>query len=134
MARRASTKPKPIWFLIAFVILGLAMGGGFFLFQGVKDPYRTVPPLNIGAYMDNANSLRGNTYKIEGTIHNSLGWSHEVGRVIAVMVGPQEDTEVIPILVPADFNNVNLQKGQKFFMKIEIIKDGVIKALDLRKS
>ncbi len=40
--------------------------------------------LDVKAYLENANSLRGNVYKIEGEVTNALAWSPSTGRLIAV--------------------------------------------------
>jgi len=80
-------------------------------------------------YMGNSNSLRGNVYKIEGTVLQSLGWSPTDGRLFSVEVG----SEVLPVRVPRDFNSVNIERGQRFNFKVEVGDSGVLKALDVKK-
>ncbi|MEM9400787.1 MAG: hypothetical protein AAF984_11315 [Verrucomicrobiota bacterium] len=133
MARRASAKPKTFGILIVILLVSGGMLGGFFLFQGSQDPFRTIPDLGVNDYLENANSLRGNVYKVDGYIQNSLAWSPAKGRLFSVQLGEGNSTRYIAILVPADFNHVNIQKGQRFYIKIEIIQDGVVRALDLKK-
>jgi hypothetical protein len=57
---------------------------GRLVFSHASDPYRTLQPLNVAGYLDNANSLRGNVYRVTGTIWNSLGWSPTAGRIFSV--------------------------------------------------
>ncbi len=136
MARRASSRISPaIIFGSAFVLL-LAVGGGYWLLSGASNPYRTVPDLDSAAYLENANSLRGNVYRIDGTVQNSLAWSPAKGRLISVNLGADGGNkgDIVAVFVPAKFNQVNLQKGQRYQFKVEIGKDGVIEAQDLRKS
>ena len=134
MSRRASYQAKPLWFFAVSILIVMAAAAGNYLFQQVKDPYRTVQELGVSSYMDNANSLRGNVYKIEGVVQNSLAWSPAKGRLFSVEVGESRDAGFVPVLVPSELNHLNIQKGQRFRMKVEVIENGVLKVLDLQKS
>jgi len=130
MARRKKSSHQPLWIIAAIVLLAAAFLGSA-LFQSTgNDPFRTVAVLDIPAYLDNANSLRGNIYKVEGEVSNSLAWSPSSGRLIAVDV--KDDT--IPVLVTNEFNAINIQKGQKFIFVIEVDENGVLKTKDLSKA
>ena len=97
-----------------------------------SDPFRTVAPLDVKAYLENANSLRGNVYKIEGEVSNALAWSPATGRLIAV--GVNSGADVIPVLVTTDFNQINIQKGQKFIFLLEVDDKGILRTKDLSKA
>ncbi len=130
MARRKKSSLQPLWIIAAIALLAAAFLGSA-LFQSTgNDPFRTVAVLDIPAYLDNANSLRGNIYKVEGEVSNSLAWSPSSGRLIAVDV--KDDT--IPVLVTNEFNAINIQKGQKFIFVIEVDENGVLKTKDLSKA
>jgi hypothetical protein len=116
--------------LLAGALLIAAVAGGYFLFGKASDPYRTLSPLPVADYLQNSNSLRGNVYKLEGSISQALQWSATAGRLFSVEVG----SEVLPILVPPNFNSVNIERGQRFNFKIEVGDRGVLKALDVKKS
>ncbi len=132
MARRASAKQHPLaWGLIATVLVAV-VGGGLWFSQEVGDPYRTTPILEPGAYLENALSLRGNTYKIQAEVQNSLAWTPAKGRLISVVV--QDTGEVLPMLVPPSLNHINLQKGQRFYFKFEVVENGVLLVKELTKS
>ncbi len=130
MARRASSSAHPAWMLLAALLVIAAIAGGYFLFGKASDPYRTLSPLPVADYLQNSNSLRGNVYKIDGTVSQSLQWSPTGGRLFSIEVG----NDVLPVLVPPDFNSVNIERGQRFNFKIEVGDRGVLKALDVKKS
>ena len=130
MARRASSSAHPVWILLTVVLILAAVAGGYLLFGKASDPYRTLSPLPISDYLNNSNSLRGNTYKIEATVGESLGWSPTTGRLFSIYVGD----DVLSILVPPGFNSVNIERGQRFNFKIEVGDRGVLKVLDVKKS
>jgi hypothetical protein len=117
MPRRASSSVNPLWTLGAVIaILAASIAGGYFLYGFVSDPYRTLEPLDVGSYLENSSSMRQNVYKLNCTVDNQLAWSREAGRLISVETDPGGD--ILPVLVPAKLNDVNIQKGQRFFLRI----------------
>ncbi len=134
MPRRASSKLNPGWFVAVAFLAAAAIAGGYFLMSKVNDPYRTINTLDVLAYLENANSLRGNTYRVTGTVWNSLGWSPTAGRLFAVEVGVGKHGDLLPLLVPAALNHVNLQKGQRFTFEVEVVEGGVLRVKSLRKE
>ncbi len=115
--------------VVAVLVIG-ALGAGYFLFGRSGDPFRTVSSLPVQDYLQNSNSLRGNIYKLDATVSQSLQWSPTLGRLFSVEV----NGEVLPILVPAQFNNVNIERGQRFFFKVEVGDRGILRAQDVKKS
>lgn len=133
MPRRATSSANPLWILIIVVLIIASLAGGYYFFNSVSDPYRTLAPLDTDAYLQNSNSLRGNTYKINATIQSSLSWSPSVGRLFSVEVDSNNTTNVLPILIPSKFNDINIQKGQKFYFKVEVGDKGLLKVKELKK-
>lgn len=127
MARRKKSSIQPLWLFAAAGLILLAFFGSRFFLSVGSDPYRSVALLDIPAYLENANSLRGNVYKAEGEVSNSLAWSPTSGRLIAVDV----EKETIPVLVTPEFNAINIQKGQKFRFVLEVDPKGVLKTKKL---
>ncbi len=127
MARRKKTSLQPIWIILAAALILAAFLGARFFQAGGSDPFRKVAALDIPGYMENANSLRGNVYKVEGEVSNSLAWSPASGRLIAVDV----DKETIPVLVTTEFNAMNIQKGQKYVFVVEVDENGVLRTKKL---
>ncbi|MEI8341697.1 MAG: hypothetical protein WCH43_09210 [Verrucomicrobiota bacterium] len=134
MSRRASFTIHPVWIVAIFILVAAAISAGYFLVGRVNDPYRTLSPLSVSAYLENSNSLRGNSYKVTGTVWNSLAWSPTAGRLFSIEVDSGNgSTDILPLLIPAQFNNQNIQKGQRFTFKIEVDEKGILKAAGLKK-
>ena len=134
MSRRAHQKTPPalsFWIFGAVLVLGAI---GAFLIQKDSEPYRTVEPLKPADYFENANSLRGNTYRLEGVIANSLGWSQEKGRLFSLRIAHGDKESPLPILVPPAYREINLQKGQRYRLKVRVNDAGLLEVEELTKA
>ena len=135
MARRAHpTTPSKHLFILVFAFLALA-GVGAYFFQKDANPYRTVEKLSPSDYYENANSLRGNVYQIEGTILNSLAWNPEKGRLFSIRV-TTADSKIwpLPILIPSSLRQINIQKNQSYRAKVRINDSGILLVEEVQKS
>jgi hypothetical protein len=126
-------KLGPIWIAVAAAFIAVAFGGGYLIYGKSGDPFRTLEKLDPEAYLENANGLRGNVYKIDGVVQNSLAWSPESGRLFAIATKDGSNESFLPVLIPNAFNHFNVQKGQKILLKVEVVENGFIKAMDVRK-
>jgi hypothetical protein len=132
MPRRASSRTHPVWLVVALLLLAGALAGGAYLWMTLSDPYRTLTAIDVPAYLENADSLRGNVYKFTGTIDSELAWSPSQGRLYAVIADGSK-TDILPLLIPPQLNSVNIQKDQRFNFKIMVGDKGVLTASDLKK-
>jgi hypothetical protein len=134
MVRRASSRPQP-WLLASCAVGALAaVGAGYALFGYLQDPFRTVQPMDFSAYLDNAQSMRGNVYRVEGSIQHALAWVPAQGRLISVQVDQPGGRHFAALWVPIEFNHVNVQKNQRYRFKVEVMNNGLLKVLDMGKS
>ncbi len=134
MARRAQPKTQSgLWLtlLALFGVLGIA---GAYFFHRDANPYRTLEKLKAEDYLENANSLRGNTYQLEGVVLNSLGSSPEKGRLFGLRLSSGGRELPVPILVPPDYREVNLQKGQKYRIKVRVNDAGLLLVEEMTKA
>lgn len=134
MARRARSSFSTSHLVFAVILLAVFIGGAFLLLSRQDDSFRTLPDLEPSAYLENANSLRGNTYKLSATIDHSLAWSSVTGRLFSVRVNNGRETILLPMLIPPTLNDINVQRGQNFLFKIEVVDKGLIRVLEMRKS
>jgi hypothetical protein len=117
--------------LIAAVLLIAAVAGGWFLYGRVSDPYRTMTALPVQDYLQNSNSLRGNIYKVDATVIEALRYSPTAGRLFSIEVN---GSDRLPVLIPPEFNKVNIERGQRFYFKVAVEEKGVLRAQDVTKA
>ena len=113
---------------VRLVLVLIWVAGGF---SSCSDPYRTTPPLDVTAYRTSANSLKGNSYKLEGEVMNLLAWSPS-GRLIAI--GLDNGTGMVPVLLTNEFNATNIQKGQKLKLLVLVEEKGILRSTKLDKQ
>lgn len=116
-------------FLLAILLVG---GGVFFLLDSRDHPFRTASDLDGALYATSAETLRGNTYKFEGTVDNILDWSPSQGRLISIRL-VRED-RLLPLVVTKNFNSINIQKGQKYTFLVEVGDKGILLTKQIKKS
>ena len=132
MSRRARSTPR-----FGSLLAGLAAAlilvaiGGYFLGSSGK-PYRAAPEFPVDQYLEESSSLRGNTYRLSGSVINSIAWSPGAGRLISVQV--PNSTFPVPLVLPASLGDTNVQKGQRFDFLVEVRENGVLYATSLTKS
>jgi len=130
MARKRKSPQKMGW-LLGVVVLGVLLIAGVYLLGSKEDSaVRTTPSLDIPSYLANADSLRGNIYKLEGTVSESLAWSPDSGRLIAVAV----EESIIPVLVTPEFSSMNIQKEQQLVFLLEVDENGILRTRKVNKS
>jgi hypothetical protein len=132
MPRRASSRTNPVRLVVVLILVAGALAGAAYFWMTLSDPYRTLAPIDIAVYLDNANSLRGNVYKFSGTIDSELAWSPTGGRLFSVLADGSK-TDVVPLLIPPELNYINIQKDQRYNFKIEVGDKGILTASDLKK-
>ena len=130
MARKKKSSPQPKWLIALIGLAVVAFIGSQFFNSKETDPYRTIPLLDASSYLENANSMRGNTYKLKGTVAESLAWSPNSGRLIAITV----DDEQLPLLVTPEFNSMNIQKEQNLIFVFEVDEKGILRTKKVSKS
>lgn len=128
MARRASSGPNitAIVGIAAFVII--AFIGAKFLLGGSKKKINATP-LSISEFLENGNSLRGNEYLIEGTVDQR--WPRDLGQVVSMQL--KDSDEMIGIEIPAAFNDLNIERQQKYAIKVKFRDGGVPVATQIER-
>lgn len=125
MARRASSSTSPALIIGLVVIVVLLFIGGKFLMSSKSKPFPDANPLSVGELLENGNSLRGNEYLIEGRIDEKLRWTSSQGQVVSLRVKSPEGEEIIPVKIPGKFNNLNIEREQRYAFKVEFEQGGI---------
>ncbi len=110
--------------VIAALLVHLILGG----VPRSDGPSATATALNLATYRDNGNSLRGNVYMIEGQVEETLRWTAERGRLISFEAQDDGISIPVPVLVPEDFSNINIERGSTLAMVVRVDRDGTLVA------
>lgn len=123
--------PLKVW----FGCLGLAAGGAFWWQHTAKNsvPFKEIRPLEMSTYLERPATLRGSSFTLRGTVHQTLASSVEAGRLILIMTLAARDSteppEPLPLQVPADLLS-RMQTGRQFVFKIMVGEAGVLHVQD----
>lgn len=110
---------------IAAAVLVLVVAGAFFLRPGGKSSFAALPELQVSQFLDNANSLRGNEYRVSGKVSEKLRWTPDNGQVISLEVGEAGRTELLPIEIPAQYSSLNIEREQRYSFKVKFREGGI---------
>lgn len=125
-------KKGTIYLLIGVCALAIFAVGGFFLFQSLNDPLRTLEPFPVAKYLESFRSLEGAKFKAELRVENDLGWKEGVGRLMVFSV--RGEPNPIVVLIPPALAQTYFVKGQNYRGELEVKQGGLIYANSCKKS
>jgi hypothetical protein len=125
MARRASSSTNPALIIgIAVAVIAVIFGGKF-LMSKKTESFSDVNPLAVQDLLDNGNSLRNNEYLIEGKIDERFFRDGNSSSVVSVRVKADSGEEVVPVMIPEKFNNLNIEREQRYAFKVRFEQGGI---------
>jgi hypothetical protein len=110
---------------IAAAIVALVVVGAVLLRGGPASQFSDLPELQVDQFLDNANSLRGSEYRVSGKVSEKLRWTPDRGQVISLEVGEDGRTELLPIQIPGEFSNLNIEREQRYSFKVKVRDGGI---------
>lgn len=90
--------------------------------------FKNASELRLTAYRDNANSLRGNVYKVTGRVEETLKWTPDRGRLISLDATSDGISMPVPVMIPEDFSSINIDRGAEMSMVVRVGRDGTLTA------
>lgn len=133
MARRASSSINPILLVGIGVAVIAVVFAGKFLLGKKSESFTDAFPLDVVAFVDDANAFRGDEFFVEGKIDEKLRWTPSDGQIISIRVKTPSGEEILPIQIPDKFNNLNIDREQSYAFKIEIKEGGIAVATAIKR-
>jgi len=133
MLRRANRSVPLLWIIFLGLFIALTGAGIYGVRQFLENPYRGIPELPVAQYVDDSLSLRGNTYTLTGRVENELGWSDKAGRLFSFASDIDGRPFHLAILLPGVLSDTNVQKGQNFELKVIVVGQGLLQAIQIQK-
>lgn len=109
--------------LLIVVVLGVI---GYFTYQYLNDPYRTLQPFEMDKYMSDYRSMTGNKYKADLKVSAVLNYQADTGRLMVFTL--PSDSRPLVVLVPSKLSGLYFTKGQTYQASLEVQQDGTVYA------
>lgn len=110
------------FFVIAFMLYRIVANDG----GGGGGGHSSAVALNVPEYLKNANSLRGNVYRVRGTIEERLKWTPDRGRLVSLDIDDGATSSPVPVLIPQEFSHVNIDRGADMAFVVKVGRDGLL--------
>ena len=98
-----------------------------------SETFSGVNPLVIQDLYDNGNSLRNNEYLIEGKIDERFFRDSNTSSIVSVRVKSASGEEIVPVKIPSSFNNLNIEREQRYAFKVKFEQGGIPGATDISR-
>lgn len=137
MSRRSKSKNAGKSNIAVYSIIGVAILAALIIGKIILDKrsqhFSNTSELSIKEFRENANSMSGNEYRISGKISEKLKWTSDRGQLISLSTEQAEGQQGnIGIMVPAGIDKLNLDKGHSYTFKVEINREGLPVALNVK--
>jgi hypothetical protein len=116
--------------LLVLVVLGII---GFFTYQYLNNPYRTLEPFPMDKYLSDYRSLVGNKFKADLKVSASLNYDANIGRLM-VFTLPDDPHPLVVLVPPKLSSELYFTKGQNYQASLEVQQDGTIYADSCQKE
>lgn len=134
MARRARQGVNPVQIAIIAGIVAVVGGGLVFALTRTRDSMRSVSELDIAEYIEKGDSMGGTVWRVTGTVDKKERWTPDRGQLLNMSIDQGGLIEILPVLVPPDFNDLSINVGDRFTMKVEVGDKILLTALDIVRS
>jgi hypothetical protein len=131
MGRRASSSINPATVVGIIAFVAIIVGLGVFMLKKKATTFTDVAPLQVEEALENANSLRGNEYRVEGKL--LARWARDAGAVVELLVDQDGKQTHFPIVIPPEISKVNFEREQRYAFKIKFGEGGVAIATDVKR-
>ena len=125
-ARGGKPTPWALWVvssLLGLLILGII---GFFTFQYLDNPFRTMESFSMDKYMADYRPMSGVKFKANLKVSADLGWKPEKGHLMVFTV--ENDNRDLVVLIPPKLSGIFFTKGQTYQVSLEVGEGGLIYA------
>ena len=129
MSRRAQKGINPMIIALTGIIIALIFVTIIFLLKTQKNSIRSVNKFNVNDYIKEGSTLLGTEGIVTGTVNEKLRWTTNRGEVISLRV--EGINQLIPILIPPTFRDLNISIGDRFTFRIEVGNSEVLTAKEI---
>ena len=132
---RSSNQKKSniaVYIIVAMAVIGALVVGKFILDKRAQH-FSDLNELSVSDLEEGGTSLSGNIYKITGEITERRNLEDDKGLLLSVVsTAGGKKSNPMPVFVPKDVENINLERNHGYTFKVEIDRAGLPVALDIK--
>src|SRR5271168_4579983 len=106
MARGAGS--LSLWIVSSLLVLLVFGIIGYFTYNYLANPYRTLEPFPVDKYLSDYRSLAGAKFRADLKVSADLGWKAETGRLMVFTVA--NDSRPVVVLIPPKMSGIFFTK------------------------
>lgn len=133
MPRRASSGPNVGVIIGIIAVVAAAAFAGKMVFSQKSTQTLDGTKLDMPSAVENANSLRGNEYVVEGKIDDQLRWDPDHGQVISLRVASGDTGEFLAIEIPPSLSDINIEREQNYAFRVRFREGGIAVAEEISR-
>jgi hypothetical protein len=133
MARRASSGISPALLIGIAVFVVVAFFGGKAFLGKKNESFAGTPAMDVRDFLENGNSLRDNDYVIEGTVDDKETRDWSPNQVVTLEVKDAEGTAYVPVEIPPNVLKINIERKQRYAIKVKVRQGGIPVATDVNR-
>jgi len=133
MPRRASSGISPGLLIGVVVTIAVLFFGGKLIFSGKSEKSLSGTELDMATVEENANSLRGNEYVVEGKIDEQVLWTADKGQVVSIKVDSPAGPRFLGIEIPPGMSDVNIEREQTYAFRVSFRQGGIAVAEEITR-
>ena len=134
---RSSNQKKSntaVYIIVALAVVGALVVGKFILDKRAQH-FSDLNELSVSDLKSGGTSLSGNTYKITGEIIERRNLDGDRGLLLSVVsTAGEKKSSPIPVFVPKDVENINLERNHGYTFKVQVDREGLPVALDIKEQ
>lgn len=134
MARRARKGVDPTHIALGAIVLLGVVAALWFALGRSQGSMRSVSELDIAEYVNKGDSMGGTEWRLTGTIAEKIRWTPDRGQLVSVSVDTAAGNESVAVLIPAEFNDMSINIGDRFTMRVEVGEKTVLVANEIERS
>lgn len=121
-----------LWVVSSLLILVIVGIVGYFSYEYLNDPYRTLKAFPMDTYLSDFRSMSGVKFKADVKVSAVLGSPSDMGRLLVFTF--QNDNRNLVVLIPPKMDGLYFEKGENYLLSLDVREGGLVYADSCEKE
>jgi hypothetical protein len=121
-----------LWIVSSLLVLMIVGIVGYFCYQYLNDPFRTLKAFPMDTYLSDYRSMSGVKFKADLKVSAVLGTPSGTGRLLVFTF--QNDNRNLVVLIPPKMDGIYFEKGENYLLSLDVREGGLVYADSCEKE